>query len=100
MISIKTKPTKDLEVPEVEKAEEQKVRISIKNPNQSCALMVETIFDKIIELMIKDDTITGLKKTIIVRTAEGSKEPIKKYVLALSEADAQDIIDRVKEALE
>ena len=75
------------------------IQIKMRTPNESCAEMVEVIFSKIIDILDKDKSIGGLQKAVILKTAESSKEPIKKYILKLDEAEAQDIINRVKVVL-
>jgi hypothetical protein len=100
MIRIKTDSTENSNAKGSEDNQQQNITMSIRSPNQSCTIIVEVIINKVIELMEKDRTMAGLQKTMIIRTAERSKEPIKRYLLELNEEDAQDIIKKIKDILE
>lgn len=87
------------EHPDKENLVIEPVIISVYNPNQLCAIIVDDIFNKIIELLNKDLTINGFKRNILIESALRHKEPIKNYILEMDKGDAQDIINKIKNAI-
>lgn len=70
------------------------------SPNVKCANLVDIIFDKIIDLMKKDEKISGVKKYAVVKGAENLKDPVKKYILLdMSADDAVDMVEKSKKEL-
>lgn len=70
-------------------------------PNIKCANLIDIIFDKIIELMSKDEKKSKGEKYVVVKMAKNFKDPVKKYILLnMSSSDATDMVERAKKELD
>ncbi len=74
-------------------------KLNVDNPNEKCGIMIDIIFNKIIDVMNKDKKTSGFEKALVVSTTKRVAPGIKKYVLELPKEDAQDIIDKIKSVI-
>lgn len=67
--------------------------------NIVCYEITSVIFNKVIELMKKDNTLNAFKKGLITSTVTKNKDSIQDYVLKMDSDDAKDLIDNVNDLI-
>lgn len=63
--------------------------------NIVCYEVTSVIFNKVVELMKKDNTLNAFKKGLIVSTVTKNKDSIQDYVLKMDSDDARDLINDI-----
>ncbi len=68
--------------------------------NSSCAMIIDIIFDKVSEILNNDKKISGFSRSFITRLIKKGKIPIQDYVENMDKKEAEDIIIKIKTAID
>lgn len=99
MIKMRIEQGKSEDV-QIEEIQLQSITLSVPTPNQSCNIIANIIINKLISSIDTDGELNELEKSILIKSAQGSKIYVEKYLTSISNKEAQEIIDQVKYYLE
>lgn len=69
---------------------------SVADYNSQCTQIIDVIYDKVLEIMNKDNKVGRAKKEFITRSAKIGKQPIKEYIYLMPRDDAKDVIRKIE----
>lgn len=69
---------------------------SVADYNSQCTQIIDVIYDKVLEIMKKDNKVGVGKRTFIVNSAKIGKKPIQEYIYSMPRDDAKDVIRKIE----
>ena len=76
------------------------IEIPVTDHHHTCAIIANLILDQLISTIYEDEELSEFKKVAFHRNVMRSREPVEKYLHAMKDEDAQELIDRIKVCLE